>query len=121
MRFLSHFILLTIISVGFITEGAQVVSVVEVINNHLETYSNFNTFEHDNIEDIDHSHSHKHSENGEEHQHKHGLSTQVNYKFVTVFKMKNIISSFQIASNHFITKTMHSSEHLYGIFRPPIY
>ncbi len=123
MRFLSHFITLTIILVCFVAEGTVLKSVDEDLGTHLKTYSNFNMSHHDNIDNSEHTHTHKHSESGEEHQHEHdhSLSTQLNYKFMTIFKVQFDNTSLKIASNHYNIKTMLSSDHPHEVFRPPIH
>ncbi len=89
--------------------------------SHLESYAQFNSTEHDNI-DEEHYHTHKHSEDGEEHEHhhEHTVPNLGQFQFIIQSQVfKNTIIAFKVREG-FYSKNYFSSEHPFEIFRPPI-
>ncbi|MFK8137683.1 MAG: hypothetical protein AB8E15_04900 [Bdellovibrionales bacterium] len=115
-----YLILITAIASSLPSAQAPIVNGAS-INDHLNSYSEFITPDHENIDDtpLKHSHVHKHSENGEEHEHHHptlvhenptSLFKQNFYRFsVTLFKQTEKPDYLFFIPN----------PNIYGFFRPP--
>ncbi len=94
------------------------------VETHLDKFSKYNVTHHDNIDDEaqKHAHKHKHGQDGEEHEHNH------DHTKVTQNEIKVLSTPYQIVNrsvevkskNYFFEKTLISSPHPFGIFRPPI-
>ena len=95
------------------------------IDKHLSTYSEFNSYKHDNIDDEEkpHEHMHRHSENGEEHEHGHGhgkIPHQLEMKLANLTSEIKFHSPTLNEVENYSLKSLISSPHLQEIFRPPV-
>lgn len=98
------------------------------INTHLREFSQHNVTHHDNIdEEIQkYVHKHKHGKNDEEHEHNHDHSKLTDKLSQSEMKALNtacnvVNHSIEIKTkNIFSKKTLISTPHPFGIFRPPI-
>lgn len=92
------------------------------LSNHMDDYSEFDSYVHESIDEIAHSHSHKHSEDEEEHEHshEHGQVTSVDLKLAP---KNNVIqtSIYGVLSlTSYLEKSLISNAHPASLFRPPI-
>ena len=121
-RYLYSFICLLICS-ALVGQSFASFRPVTDIDTHLEKYSKFAKYQHDNIDDNDqHSHTHKHSENGAEHDHKHKHVKASQHDLKALAFSSNKFSNFYtlVKNRSFYEKFFVSSPHPFEIFRPPI-
>lgn len=92
------------------------------LSNHMEDYSEFDSYVHESIDEVTHSHSHKHSEDEEEHEHshEHGQVTSVDLKLVPKNHMIQSTIYEVLSLSSYLEKSLISNAHPASLFRPPI-
>lgn len=123
MKFITN-LALSILCLAVLLQPKEVISTSDV-DKHLDIFSEFNTYKHDNIDDeVDHhEHRHRHSENGEEHEHSHGHSKnfhQVEMKLGSTIDDIRLFLPKTTSNISFQFKSLMSSPHPQEIFRPPV-